>query len=73
MPKTLTLAIAAGLVVSTINVSAFARTNDDVQLAWAAPMVRVDDVAAAQALRAFIAAQRPVAGIAAPDMNGPRR
>ena len=73
MPKTLTLAITAGFLASMSDVSAFARTNDHVQVAWAAPVGRVDDVAAALALRAFIAAQRPVAGIAAPDMNGPRR
>ena len=74
MLKTLTLLITAALLASLINVQAFAQTNDsNVQVASAGPVVRVDDVAAAKALRAFIAAQRPVAGIAAPDMNGPRR
>ena len=71
---TKTLILTAALLASMISVPAFAQTNDaNVQVASAAPVVRVDDVAAAKALRAFIAAQRPVAGIAAPDMNGPRR
>ena len=74
MTKTLTLILTTALL-ATISTSAFAQNNDtnNVQLASAGPVVRVDDVAAAKALRAFIAAQRPVAGIAAPDMNGPRR
>jgi len=71
---TKTLILTAALLASMISVPAFAQTNDaNVQVASAGPVVRVDDVAAAKALRAFIAAQRPVAGIAAPDMNGPRR
>jgi len=71
---TKTLILTAALLASMISVPAFAQSNDsNVQVASAAPVVRVDDVAAAKALRAFIAAQRPVAGIAAPDMNGPRR
>ena len=72
---TKTLILTAALLASLISVPAFAQSNDtnNVQLASAGPVVRVDDVAAAKALRAFIAAQRPVAGIAAPDMNGPRR
>ena len=72
---TKTLILTAALLASLISVPAFAQNNDtnNVQLASAGPVVRVDDVAAAKALRAFIAAQRPVAGIAAPDMNGPRR
>ena len=71
---TKTLILTAALLASMISVSAFAQTNDsDVRVASAAPVIRVDDVAAAKALRAFIAAQRTVAGIAAPDMNGPRR
>ena len=71
---TKTLILTAALLASMISVPAFAQTNDsNVQVASAALVVRVDDVAAAKALRAFIAAQRPVAGIAAPDMNGPRR
>jgi len=74
MTKTLMITLAAALLASMISVPAFAQTNDsNVQVASAGPVVRVDDVAAAKALRAFIAAQRPVAGIAAPDMNGPRR
>ena len=74
MTKTLMITLTAALLASMISVPAFAQTNDsNVQVASAAPVVRVDDVAAAKALRAFIAAQRPVAGIAAPDMNGPRR
>ena len=73
MTKTLMITVAAALLSSMISVSAFAQSNDNVQLASAAPVVRVDDVAAAKALRAFIAAQRPVAPIAAADMNGPRR
>ena len=74
MTKTLTLILTTALL-ATISTSAFAQNNDtnNVQLASAGPVVRVDDVAAAKALRAFIAAQRPTAGIAAPDMNGPRR
>ena len=72
---TKTLILTAALLASLISVPAFAQNNDtnNVQLASAGPVVRVDDVAAAKALRAFIAAQRPTAGIAAPDMNGPRR
>ena len=72
---TKTLILTAALLASLISTSAFAQNNDtnNVQLASAGPVVRVDDVAAAKALRAFIAAQRPTAGIAAPDMNGPRR
>ena len=71
---TKTLILTAVLLASMISVPAFAQSNDsNVQVASAAPVVRVDDAAAAKALRAFIAAQRPVAGIAAPDMNGPRR
>ena len=72
---TKTLILTAALLASLISVPAFAQNNDtnNVQLASAGPVVRVDDVAAAKALRAFIAAQRPVAGIAAADMNGPRR
>ena len=71
---TKTLILTAALLASMISVPAFAQSNDsNVQVASAGPVVRVDDVAAAKALRAFIAAQRPVAGIAAPDMNGPRR
>ena len=74
MTKTLMITLAAALLSSMISVPAFAQfNNSDVQMASAGPVVRVDDVAAAKALRAFIAAQRPVAGIAAPDMNGPRR
>ena len=73
MTKTLTITLAAALLSSMIGFSAFAQDNDNVQVASAAPVVRVDDVAAAKALRAFIAAQRPVAPIAADDMNGPRR
>ncbi|MCX7365465.1 MAG: hypothetical protein NTV97_27050, partial [Alphaproteobacteria bacterium] len=73
MTKTLMITLAAALLSSMISVSAFAQSNDNVQVASAAPVVRVDDVAAAKALRAFIAAQRPVAPIAAADMNGPRR
>ncbi len=73
MTKTLMITLAAALLSSMISVSAFAQSNDNVQVASAAAVVRVDDVAAAKALRAFIAAQRPAAGIAAPDMNGPRR
>ena len=74
MTKTLTLILTTALL-ATISTSAFAQNIDtnNVQLASAGPVVRVDDVAAAKALRAFIAAQRPAAGIAAPDMNGPRR
>jgi hypothetical protein len=74
MTKTLTLILTTALL-ATISTSAFAQSNDtnNVQLASAGPVVRVDDVAAAKALRAFIAAQRPTAGIAAPDMNGLRR
>ena len=72
---TKTLILTAALLASLISVPAFAQNNDtnNVQLASAGPVARVDDVAAAKALRAFIAAQRPTAGIAAPDMNGPRR
>ena len=71
---TKTLILTAAFLASMISVPAFAQTNDgNVQVASAGPVVRVDDVAAAKALRAFIAAQRPVAAIAAPDMNGPRR
>ena len=71
---TKTLILTAALLASMISVPAFAQTSaDNVQVASAGPVVRIDDVAAAKALRAFIAAQRPVAGIAAPDMNGPRR
>ena len=72
---TKTLILTAALLASLISVPAFAQNNDtnNVQLASAGPVVRVDDVAAAKALRAFIAAQRPTAGITAPDMNGPRR
>ena len=71
---TKTLILTAALLASMISVPAFAQSNDsNVQVASAGPVVRVDDVAAAKALRAFIAAQRPVAGIAAPGMNGPRR
>ena len=76
---TKTLILTAVFLASLISVPAFAQNNyagndtNNVQLASAGPVVRVDDVAAAKALRAFIAAQRPVAGIAAPDMNGPRR
>ena len=72
---TKTMILTAALLASLISVPAFAQNNDtnNVQLASAGPVVRVDDVAAAKALRAFIAAQRPTAGIAAPDMNGPRR
>ena len=75
MTKTLMITLATVLLASTISTAAFAQNNDtnNVQLASAGPVVRVDDVAAAKALRAFIAAQRPTAGIAAPDMNGPRR
>ena len=74
MTKTLTITLAAALLSSMLSVSAFAQSNGgNVQVASASPVVRVDDVAAAKALRAFIAAQRPVAPIAAPDMNGPRR
>ncbi|MCX7363581.1 MAG: hypothetical protein NTV97_17255 [Alphaproteobacteria bacterium] len=71
---TKTLILTATLLASMISAPAFAQFNgSNVQVASAGPVVRVDDVAAAKALRAFIAAQRPVAGIAAPDMNGPRR
>ena len=72
---TKTLILTAALLASLISVPAFAQFNDtnNVQVASAGPVARVDDVAAAKALRAFIAAQRPTAGIAASDMNGPRR
>ena len=74
---TKTLILTAALLASLISTNAFAapQNNDssNVQMASAAPVVRVDDVAAAKALRAFIAAQRPVAGVAAADMNGLRR
>lgn len=76
MTKTLITLMTAGLLIAAITGSAAAQSetgaNPNVQLASLATQPQADDVAAAKALRAFLAAQRP-APIAAADPNGPRR
>ena len=72
MLKTLTLLLTAALLASLINVQAFAANlpvDEPVQVAAlvaaSATSVKVDDAAAAKALRAFIAAQRPASALMA--------